>query len=197
MDERWGIASNLLELGELTAQWIEGSIEGDSPWYGGEVDHETSDIGEVICALNRAGFVTTHSQPAGVPDSGWEWAQGAAVSGFASEEVARRIEGTLCRSDLITVRLGPLEESSCTIPITIWGEGRADLNEQLGEPPPISPVYTWEVGSEGHWEFERLAECLNETMIQSLTEAVRVIAIDPPWGRSDLLWSMLRSTVSE
>src|ERR1700733_7453959 len=77
----WAEVRTLADLGGLTAQWLEGSLRGESPWYGGEPDSETFEIGSTLAALNRIGFVTTNSQPAGGPAPDWSWAQRAAVSG--------------------------------------------------------------------------------------------------------------------
>jgi hypothetical protein len=175
----WSLPSTLLELGELTAQWLEGTVRGENPWDGDDPDPETGEIASTLAALNRIGFVTTHSQPAGGPQPDWSWAQRAAVSGFASEELSQRIEAALCQSDLITIRFAAVEEASTSVPITLWPDGRRDLCEQLGEPPPISPASTWEGGSSGQWELDRLSETLNASMIRVLTDSEHVVALDP------------------
>ena len=78
---QWAEARTLLEVGELTAQWLEGRIP-KSPWYRGAPDPETTEIVPVLAALNRIGFVTTMSQPGrGLSE---EYAQRAEVSGYAA-----------------------------------------------------------------------------------------------------------------
>ncbi|MEV7123819.1 DUF6919 domain-containing protein [Kitasatospora griseola] len=87
----WRGATDLAGLGELTAQWLEGtrrSRPGYVPGYG--PDPETTDTPGLVRALalaNRAGFVTEASQPGtDGPDSRQDWwAQRASVSGFVAD----------------------------------------------------------------------------------------------------------------
>jgi len=56
----WSSARTLTDLGELTAQWLEGSLAtlaGGA--YRGGPDEETGPLVPVLAALNRAGYVTT------------------------------------------------------------------------------------------------------------------------------------------
>jgi hypothetical protein len=77
----WAQTRTLADIGELTAQWLEGSI-ASVPGYCGGPAEETASLVPVLAAVNRAGFVTDQSQPGGSGD-GWE--QRAAVSGFADD----------------------------------------------------------------------------------------------------------------
>ena len=65
---RWRAARTLADLGELTAQWLEGkiaSIPAVVPGCGpGE---ETAELIPVLAACNRAGYVTTVSRPGEEP----------------------------------------------------------------------------------------------------------------------------------
>ncbi|GAB2717317.1 DUF6919 domain-containing protein [Kitasatospora kifunensis] len=88
---RWRSAASLAELGELTAQWLEGRIEsraGYAPGFG--PDAETTEyprLVEALAACNRRGFVTECSQPGLVEvgtDGNW-WHQRAAVGGFTND----------------------------------------------------------------------------------------------------------------
>ena len=55
--QRWSQPLDLAELGELTAQWLEGSAS--SPWYGGSPpDSETAPLVPFLAAMNRRGYVT-------------------------------------------------------------------------------------------------------------------------------------------
>ncbi|MFJ9521790.1 DUF6919 domain-containing protein [Kitasatospora sp. NPDC101801] len=90
----WRSAATLADLGELTAQWLEGtraSWPGYVPGYG--PDSETTDTPGLVRALalaNRAGYVTNASQPGEHgPDQGQDWwAQRTAVSGFVADPQA-------------------------------------------------------------------------------------------------------------
>lgn len=86
--DTWASARTLADLGELTARRLEGGIlsqPGYAPGCG--PDEETLPLAPVLAALNRAGFVTTGSQP-GLMEYGrggsW-WEQRAAAEGFMAD----------------------------------------------------------------------------------------------------------------
>lgn len=63
-DPAWTDCRTLDDLGECTALWLEGRI-ARMPAYGGPVDYDDFVPGAVaiLAAVNRAGYVTTNSQP--------------------------------------------------------------------------------------------------------------------------------------
>ncbi len=80
---RWRAARTLADLGELTAQWLEGkiaSIPAVVPGCGpGE---ETAELIPVLAACNRAGYVTTVSRPGEEPvpsPTSWRFSVGRAT----------------------------------------------------------------------------------------------------------------------
>lgn len=85
---RWRQSRTLLDLGELTAQWLERSITSHPairPGHG--PDPETTELVPALAALNRAGFVTLGSQPGasnGFDEDGRYWEQTEAVQGLVS-----------------------------------------------------------------------------------------------------------------
>lgn len=83
----WRKATTLPQLGELTAQWLEGTLPSVFGWAPGEGPHdETKPLIPTLAGLNRAGFVTRDSQPG--EDSPWldgRLQQRAAVEGFADQ----------------------------------------------------------------------------------------------------------------
>ena len=90
--DAWEGARTLADLGELTAQWLEGRI-ASQPGYatGCGPDPETAELIPVLAKINRAGFVTETSQPgfANLPGAnGGSWSQRAAVEGYAEPVVA-------------------------------------------------------------------------------------------------------------
>src|ERR1700678_2550864 len=92
--EAWASARTLADLGELTAQWLEGGIisqPGYAPGCG--PDEETVPLIPILATLNRAGFVTSGSQPgdAGYGSEGTGWQQRAAVEGFADAALLVRL----------------------------------------------------------------------------------------------------------
>lgn len=96
----WGSARTLAELGELVAQWLEGTLS-EWPGYVGPVDVDESDapgLTAALVALNRAGVVTYHSE-AGVvvddEDGRPAWYQCASIAGFAEWSTAERLRADL------------------------------------------------------------------------------------------------------
>lgn len=86
----WRSAQTVADLGELMAQWLEGTLAswpGYQPNYG--PDEETAPLVPTLAALNRAGFLTVGSQPgdAGTGFDGKLWEQRAAVEGFVADRV--------------------------------------------------------------------------------------------------------------
>jgi hypothetical protein len=62
----WSQPTTISQLGELTAQWPEGTITYQPGCFASAPDPETADPIEVLAAVNRAGLFTTFSQP-GIP----------------------------------------------------------------------------------------------------------------------------------
>jgi hypothetical protein len=180
----WRTARTLGELGELIAQWLEGRLDW-SPWQR-KPDPETGEITAALAALNRMGFATTHSQPGGGPDEGG-WAQRAAVSGFATWELAELFEAATCMTDIVIATFETLIHVPCSIPITIWPEEVASDPDRIG----VSPAYTWEGGGAGGIETLEAYEELHPEMVDVLARSAHVVLIDPSWGRKDLLWRVL------
>jgi hypothetical protein len=65
---RWRAARTLADLGELTAQWLEGKIASiPTVMPGCGPGEESAELIPVLAACNRAGYVTTTSQPGEEP----------------------------------------------------------------------------------------------------------------------------------
>lgn len=98
--DRWYEARSVHALGVLTAQWLEGRIAsqpGYAPGYG--PDEETGDLVPTLARANRAGYLTTASQPdhGPIPEDGiGVWCQRAAVEGWVF--AAGAIEGLVSRA---------------------------------------------------------------------------------------------------
>lgn len=89
----WQAARTLNDLGQLTAAWLEGVLQsqpGYQPRCG--PDDETLPYVPILAAANRAGYLTTASQPGAFCTStdGTAWAQRAAVEGFICDPVVLR-----------------------------------------------------------------------------------------------------------
>jgi len=72
---RWHGAHTLADLGELTASWLEGTLTTHAGY--GDPDHpgpdpETAPLISTLAAVNRAGPLTISSQPATLPERGFD-----------------------------------------------------------------------------------------------------------------------------
>lgn len=90
---RWRGARTVTDLGQCMADWLEGRISsqpGYQPNFG--PDEETADLVPILAAVNRAGYLTTGSQPGleGPGFDGSHWRQRAAVDGHISDPVLLR-----------------------------------------------------------------------------------------------------------
>lgn len=183
----WQAARTLSDLGELTAQWLEGGLRSQ-PGYMPNCgpDPETTELIPVLARLNRAGYVTNGSQP-GVEGVGFTggWArQRAAVEGFTSATHASQIETIAERAGLIVL---------CT-PAPQPKRGLARLRSDRGPQVTVSEVdgtpYTG-FGGMGYSDLELHAEELNDEAFGTLLASWNVTVADPEWGRNDLLWPTL------
>jgi hypothetical protein len=183
--QAWQSARTLADLGELTAQWLEGRI-ASVPGYCGAPAEETVPLIPVLARLNRAGFVTDCSQP-GQTGDGWE--QRAAVQGYAAQDVALRIIGAVAADpELVTISCPPSM-------VPRWRYGyrdamtvtRARGRHFTGFGVRIPRRHIRD-GWIGHGMCSREA-------VKALCEAWQVTVIDPEWGRPDLLWQVLERAI--
>lgn len=185
----WSDAATLADLGELTALWLLGEIDGH-PENGAESpDAETSEISEHLVEFNRSSFVTYFSQPA-YPD------QRASVGGWCDFETAKRLLRLTVEGDLIVLVDQPAIACSYTqIPITrvpggsdshwspVW---RVDDGDTDG-------AYTW-MGAFPDDEYidHVWGDAVPPAAVSALKSAWKVELIDPVWGREDALWQAMR-----
>jgi hypothetical protein len=182
----WASARTLADLGELTAQWLEGAIPS-VPGYIGGPDPETGELVPVLAKLNRAGFVTACSQPA-LDRPGYDgarWQQCAAVEGFTdSPDLVMRI-----RQGRRAYGLKVIAHDPATLPRWRFGWGRQ------------APV-TWRDGEEYTWFGAQIPRChlrgpefagglCCRQGLDAFCSAWQVTVIDPEPGRSDVLWRTL------
>ena len=174
----WG-ADTLEDLGELMARWLEGTITYQPAYYSTLPDPETESLIPVLVEMNRAGFVTDMSQPGYI---GENRSQRADVSGFADWETVRRIDRAIVGTDLILTSF----EASLSVPCTIA------ITKTDGVPG------TFDGGSLGLTTIlNDYGEDLHPGAIRSLLMAEAVTIIDFVWGRSDVLWEVVRKAVCE
>jgi hypothetical protein len=183
--ERWASARTLADLGELTAQWLEGGITS-IPGYSGGPDEETEPLTPVLAACNRAGFVTIVSQPGEEPELGYDgqiWTQRAALEGFAStdtlEALRRHTAGTrLILTAVPTGRPEPTWETQ--IPVTLDGDQE---NTWFGSLLAHGDIENAETGY----------SICHPDAVAVLLSSWQVTVIDPEWGRNDILWPALEA----
>jgi hypothetical protein len=178
----WASARTLADVGELTAQWLEGKIRSQ-PGYQANCgpEPETRGLIPVLAACNRAGFVTSCSQPGmALTREGRE--QRAAVQGFAWPGTAERLRVLSTRHRFMFQALTASRFTSykTAIVVTRWGSDSCDSG------------CTW-FGtrlSRRHirddWEGYG---CTAAAAV--LCEALQVTIAHPQWGRDNRLWPAL------
>lgn len=183
MGGQWKKAQSVAELGHLMADWLEGRHNAYSPSsLSNEPDEETLPLVPILAACNRAGFVTTDSQPGdkGI-DDGVTWEQRAAVTGWvADKRLLDRIRLNARRAGLDIVAHRP--DSG-------WRDGAAVTRVDGKD-------YTWFGRTEGRRKqvaFE-WAEASGQAM-RELRRSTYITIFDPVWGRDNRLWPALQQAV--
>lgn len=185
----WGSARTLGDLGELTARWLEGGI-GLQPGYCGPSDIEDPALVPVLARLNRAGFVTTGSQPAfdGPGYEGAHWQQRAAVEGFAAAGVALPLCVAAREAGLTVIVHDP-----AGLPRWRYGYGKSvtvtrragEHHTGFGVQLPRRHIRDAHIG---------YGIC-HPGAVDALCGAWQVTVIDPEWGRNDRLWDVVAAAV--
>ena len=180
-------ARTLADLGELTAQWLEGAIASQPAYTPGcGPDPETTPLIPVLACCNRAGYVTNGSQPGetGTGYDGARWEQRAAVEGFASPAVAERIWEAAGPAGLTVIAHAP-----ATLPR--W---RIRYDQAVPVTTREARPCTW-FGAQLSRHHLRdgwtgYGIC-HPDAVTALCTAWQVTVIDPGWGRNDRLWPVL------
>jgi len=171
----WREATSLRDLGELMAQWLEGKITYQPAYYARAAEDETDGLVDVLAEVNRAGLVTTFSQP-GVPlvaGSG----QRASIDGFGTQDTIDRLQAATLGTDLVVIAFAPDCESGGQVVVTaINGHECTWLGLPL-DAVDIDDYYQDDLSHPG---------------LDAMRSAWQVNVIDPVWGRDDLLWDTLR-----
>ncbi len=169
--EQWEAARSFRDLCELSARFIDGTSPY-FPTYGAPtVDDETAPLVPYLAALNRAGFLTTNSQPG---EDSPEWKQRAFVDGYALEHVARRVARMSLYTDLHVVTVPPGLSAGFHTPVILRD---------------FMP-HGWSCFSRSG-EAEMIAEYCGPLAARELLSAWSVSVVDLSWGRTDHLWRNL------
>jgi hypothetical protein len=185
---RWHAARTLADLGQLTADWLDGTLE-THPGYGDATyprpDDETAELTPTLVAVNRAGLglVTISSQPGMPPKRGFDgtlWEQRAAVEALCDDATLDR----LC--DLAA-------ETSPDLLVIIHRGARRRRDHTQAE-----TVTRWD--SRDYTEFgTRLDRSDLRLQFSACRARLRrrlfgmwqVTVIDTCWGRNSVLWPLL------
>jgi hypothetical protein len=183
---RWASARTLLDLGELTACWLEGrlaSLPGYVPDEG--PDEDLRPLMPVLTRLNRLGYVMTGAQPGRDSAPGFDgalWQSRAAIEG-------------VCRmSTAVTLSRYARENS---LHVTQY-DARYAFRRWPLRSPRLSPVVVTERALTPHTWFgcglDRItsyAEECGPAAREALKHGVLVTIADPRYGDHDSLWQFL------
>jgi hypothetical protein len=185
----WQAARTLADLGELTAQWLEGGITS-IPGYCGRPDEETEALIPALARLNRAGFVTDTSQPGLIEHggSGTMLEQRAAVQGYAGLRLISRLAKAAGEAGMLTILFSPAElprwryRYGQSVTVTrVNGRRFTGFGVQL----PRRHIRDGWIG---------YGIC-HPDATAALCSAWQVTVADPEWGRPDVLWRVLEQAI--
>lgn len=177
---RWKAAHTFTDLCQLMALWAEGEIK-TWPGHDGEPDPETADLIPTLAACNRAGYLTTQSQP-GVIGPGFDgllWEQRAAVEGLITDEQ-------------LLARLRSAAEAA-GLTVIVHGGGRS-VGPKKGVTGTRRDGRDYTAGF-GMKLARRHLSCqwpvISRDAFREVSDAWQLTIVDPVWGRDDRLWKVL------
>ncbi len=182
---RWARARSLAELGELTALWLEERIVAH-PSYGA-LASETYPLIADLARLNRAGFVTTYSQPGSREHFGYGtflWAQRPAIEGITDAVTASRLCAAATAAGL-HVTTAPATATFAQVA----GKALA-VTTRNGEPYTVFGPATWPAVR------ELFPGCDHPALLGELRAAWQVTIADLRFEPADLLWRTLNSALT-
>lgn len=184
MTNPWKDARSLADLGNAMADWLEGR-NGVRTWPGycsRTTEPETRHLIPTLAAANRAGYVTTGSQPGHVQTGrhrgrGWEERQRAAVDGYIADgPLLRRITAGARQAGIVAIveypgvphRNGMVVTTDNGEPFTWFGQYYPRGDRLETEWPRTGPH-----------------------AVAELRRAIHLTLIDPEWARDTVLWPAL------
>lgn len=172
-NDPWNSASTLDDLALATIAFLHGELQ-ETPSHGGEPDEETAELIPVLTSINRAGLVTTGSQP-GHMDEWGQSMQRAYLCVICDEQSAYDLWASVSLTDLVCIKIPPGAEGDGPIPVTF----------DDGKP------FTW-VGRYGPDEVDFYRNGSPE-LEAVLDGAWQLQIFDPTWGRKGRLWEVLEA----
>ncbi len=171
----WRDAKNLADLGELMAQWLEGKITYQPAYFSHTPAAETTGLVDVLAGVNRAGLLTTFSQPGQPYRDGA--GQRASIDGFGTDKTILRLQDLTLGTDLILILFAPGCPGGGQVPVTVMGGGECTWLGLSLDADDLHQYYNADLCERG---------------LDAVRTAWQVNLIDPVWGRNTLLWDVLR-----
>ena len=169
----WFAATTLQDLAEQTARWLEGTSTYLPTYLAPAPDPETEPLVGVLAQMNRLGLMTDSSQPGSPLENGS--GQRAAVTGWCSTQVARKIITGTLGTDLVVMVDGP-GATGTPVVVTISKNIEYTWFGRFADPDEVVAIWGGD---------------LHPKSLAALLDAMTVTVIDPVWGRNDLLWPAL------
>jgi hypothetical protein len=166
----WNEPLTLAEVGQLTAEWLEGKRWGPSNG-GSPPDPETELLVPQLAAVNRLGYVTEFSQPGELYEAG---AQRATVAGFCAQPQAECLACVSLSSELVVITQYPGVDATYELPVT----------QEDGHTFTVQPGLVRYESDPSAW----LWEGVHPHTASTLSRCHYVVVCDPRWGRNELLW---------
>lgn len=181
----WASAVTLEDLAALTARWLEGDLRSQ-PGYQPNCgpDPETVSLIPTLARLNRAGFLTSNSQPGNDDTIGYDgaiWAQRAVVDGWVSPGLAGELAAAARDAGLIVVtntaprRFALPERSNSSIDVTTRN---GQVTCGFGGRRPRGDIVL------------SFGAC-SDAALDAVIGAVQIAIADPEYGPHDRLWKFL------
>lgn len=183
MGSVWRDARSIADLGQNMAGWLKGEVPSWPGYLGSEFGEEETDgarhLVPTLIAANRAGFVTTCSQPGSdeVVD-GVRWHQRAWVEGVVHD-----------RSPLLG-RLLKLQGQGFTV-VRGWPKRQIVLTEVDGR--HLTAIGGWKMRrNDIHTTWRGIGR---QALREVRQHGAAIHIIDTAWGRDDRLWPALMGAV--
>lgn len=178
MSNVWRAAGSIADLGENMAGWLEGRIPS-WPGYDGQFGQEETNgarhLVPTLIAANRAGFVTTESQP------------GEIGGGYRQRAF---VEGTVHDHSPLLGRLLGLQHQGLTV-VRGWPKRQVVLTEDAGR--PFTTIGGWKMRrNDIHSTWRKVGK---QAISELREHGVKLTIIDTDWGRDDRLWPALAGAV--
>jgi hypothetical protein len=179
----WRQAESLPELCGLMARWLEGAMVW-RPDAGPDLDPETLELVGLLARVNRAGFLTTDSQP-GCDETGYDgrrWVQRAAVTGFVAGDRTLHALARVAEAFQLTFLVRSAHD-------------QRDLADVTGTRVD-GGAYTWFGARLTPRDLQHIWRGVSPAALGEITGALQVTLIDPVYGRNDPLWAALDEALS-